>query len=162
MEMEAKLPNSVNPGWFADTLNGNIRAMIMQDFPGIVAPTGRGSYCILLPPKHECYIKKLTSGNLLPQYNHSYTSAAMCNARALDGQEALPVIFIGPTLDESNEMVTGCYAVCIEGLKRNWVTNLNEIEPPQRLEVPAPQTTPPPTPIVKIRRTIPLEIPKTK
>ncbi len=162
-EMIPKMPLSIDASWIAHTMNGNIRALIHQAFPGMVVPTGRKSYCIILHPKCECYIKKLTRSNLMPQYNHSQTSFAMVQARAMPEQEAIPIVFIGYTSNASNDMLTGYHAVCIEGNIKHWVTQLDAIEPPNQMDATSSPDGPSITPFVRVRKqgTI-IEIPQTK
>lgn len=137
--------------WFPLTLYGNVLENVATEYPEYLRETGRKSYTIKLRPNYECYIKKLTSGSLLPSYNHSQTSFAMCEGLALPEQEPLPVIFLGYTLTEDNSEITGCYAVCIKGKEKIWVSDLNAIEPPKFGETVDLNPVLPNLPQVKVR-----------
>lgn len=129
-ELKLKPPLSVNRNWFANTMNGNLIFLIGTKYPEFLKYTGRGSYCLFLNFKYEGYVKKLTGKKLFPSYNHSNTSRAITNHQALPEQEPLPVIYIGYTSNNTNEMITGYYAVCIKGKERVWKTDLTAIEKP--------------------------------
>ncbi len=129
-EMKDKDPLSMNFLWFANSMNGNVLAVIGKSHRQFIRPTGRKNYSLMLKPNYECYIKKLAENTLLPSYNHTNTSAAMCEQFAMPEQSPLPVIFIGYTLSKTNDKVTGCYAVCIKGKERLWVSDLSSLYPP--------------------------------
>jgi hypothetical protein len=131
IEAREKPPLSMNFSWFAHNMNGNVLAAVARDYPEAIKYTGRHNYSINLPPNYECYIKKLKEGSLLPSYNHSVTSSAMCDMLATPTQKLTSVIFIGYTLDKNNSAVTGCYAVCIKGNEKIWVSDLTCLRRPQ-------------------------------
>lgn len=128
-ERKSKTPLSVNRMWFANTMNGNLLALVAAEFPEYVRSTGRGSHCLLLDNKYECYLKKLTN-SLFPSYNHSKTSRALCNQEAMNEKDALPIIYIGYRTNKSKDDLKGFYAVCIKGKERLWKSDLTAIEPP--------------------------------
>jgi hypothetical protein len=131
-----KRPLSMNRNWFANELNGNVLDMISQSFPDFIKSTGRGSYFLYLNYKYECYIKRLTNKRLLPSYNHSKTSKRITNLQALPTEPALPIIYLGWTINKSNERITGYHAVCNKGAERIWATDLLQINA-NRLKIAA-------------------------
>ena len=149
-EMKLKHPLSINRIWFANTMNGNLLSLVGMAYPEYLKATGRGSYCLLLNCKYEGYLKKLTGKRLFPSYNHSKTSKALCDQKAKPGQEALPVIYIGYTINKTKDEITGYYAVCIKGKERIWHTDLTCIEPPYVLPITA-AGSPPVSPKVEVK-----------
>lgn len=149
-EMLRKHPLSINRSWFANTMNGNLIYLLGTSYPDYLKNTGRGSYCLLMNYRYEGYVKKLTGKKLFPSYNHSKTSRALTNQEALPEQEPIPVIYIGYTINKTNDNITGYYAVCIKGKERLWRTDLTAIEPPAAMPV---LQTPvhPVTPLVTVK-----------
>lgn len=129
-----KRPLSMNRNWFANELSGNVLDLVAQSFPQYVQSTGRGSHCLVLKYKYECYLKKLNR-NLAPLYNHSKTSKRLTNQEALPTQEPIPIIFMGWTVNKTNDTITGYYAVCRKGSERIWFTDLTAIVKPKTLEI---------------------------
>jgi hypothetical protein len=155
-DREGKPPLSMNFSWFANTMNGNVLSEMAKLFPNNVKATGRKNYSVMLKPNYECYIKKLARKNLMPSYNHSITTAAMCEQMALPSHQALPVIFIGYTLSDDNDQLMGCYAVCIKGKERMWVSDLTLLQPPStgdgfNLTPILPDLSPQPQVAVKVK-----------
>lgn len=150
MEMKQKHPLSINRIWFANTMNGNLIYQLGTSYPEFLKYTGRGSYCLMLNYRYEGYVKKLSGKNLFPSYNHSKTSRALTNQEALPDQEPIPVIYIGYTINKTNDQITGYYAVCIKGKERIWRTDLTSIEPPSVMPI---EQTPsqPVTPLVTVK-----------
>jgi len=132
-EMQNKPPLSINRVWFANTMNGNVIYQIGTSFPEYLRNTGRGSYYLRFNHMYEGYLKKLSGKKLFPSYNHSRTSRALTEQKAYSEQEAIPVVYIGYSLNETNELITGYYAVCIKGKERIWRTDLKSIEPPMSM-----------------------------
>lgn len=122
-----KRPLSMNRNWFANELNGNVLDLISQSFPHFVKSTGRGSYFLYLNYRYECYIKRLTNKRLMPSYNHSKISKRLTNLQALPSEPALPVIYLGWTINKTKEIITGYHAVCNKGADRIWATDLLQI-----------------------------------
>ena len=149
-EMQQKHPLSINRIWFANTMNGNLIYLLGTSNPEYLKNTGRGSFCLLMNYKYEGYVKKLSGKKLFPSYNHSNSSKALTNQEALPEQEPIPVIYIGYTINKTNDFITGYYAVCIKGKERIWRTDLTSIE--GRGALPLEITTAPPfTPIVTVK-----------
>lgn len=123
-ELDRKSPLSINKNWFANTMNGNIISFIAQKHYRLLRQTGRGCFYLNLSDRFEVYVKKLNNRTFMPSYNHSITSEAMINQRALPHQVPLPVIYVGYTCDKRNSVITGCYAVCIKGKDLIWRTDL--------------------------------------
>jgi hypothetical protein len=151
-DADGKPPLSMNFLWFPNAMNGNVVAEMGKRFPEQLRPTGRKNHKLMLKPNYECYIKKLDKA-LKPSYHHSMTSAAMCEQKALSRQDALPIIFIGYTMTDTNDKVTGCYAVCWKGKERVWVSDLTALQPPSTgdgyIIAPISPNTPP-TPDVQV------------
>lgn len=124
---KTKRPLSMSRNWFPNEMNGNVLDLISQSFPNLVKSTGRGSYFLYLNYKYECYVKKLTNKRLLPSYNHSETSKRLTNQQALLTEPALPIIYLGWTINKLNEKITGYYAVCNKGKERIWATDLLQL-----------------------------------
>lgn len=126
-----KNPLSMNRNWFANEMSGNVIDLVSQSFPLFIKYTGRGSYCLLLNYKYECYIKKLTKKKLFPMYNHSKTSKRLTNQEALEKvEEPIPVIYMGWTINKTNDQIFGYHAVCIKGDERLWHSDLTAISKP--------------------------------
>lgn len=119
---------AINRNWFANEMSGNIGFLIMREFPHYVKNV-RGTYCLNLNFEYECYVKRLTQ-SLQPSYKHSDTSWANYNQRAMSPNDQVPIIYIGYKATKTNDDILGCYAVCIQGMKRLWVSDLNAIAPP--------------------------------
>jgi len=130
-----KNPLSMNRNWFANEMSGNVIDLIAQSFPMLVKYTGRGSYFLLLNFKYECYIKKLTKKRLFPMYNHSRTSKRLTNQVASKIEEPIPVIYMGWTINKTNDQIFGFHAVCIKGDERLWNTDLTAIQKPNENEL---------------------------
>jgi hypothetical protein len=147
-----KRPMSMNRNWFANELSGNVLDLVAQSFPHYVQRTGRGSHCLVLKYKYECYLKKLDK-KLSPLYNHSKTSKRLTNQEALPTQEPIPVIFMGWTINKTNDAILGYYAVCRKGDERIWSTDLTAIARPKNLEIAGSQHTavPETKPLVTIK-----------
>ena len=144
-----KRPLSINRNWFPNEMSGNVLDLVAQSFPHLVQATGRGSYCLMLNFKYECYIKKLTNKKLSPVYNHSKTSRRLTNQQAKEKIEApIPVIYMGWTINKTNEKITGYYAVCRKGEDRIWYSDLTSIELPQIKNIEVEQTKSTPSKVV--------------
>lgn len=135
-----KHPASINKNWFANEMSGNIEQMVKEKFPQYVKNV-RGTYCLFLDSKYECYVKKLRSDSYRPSYKHSNTSWANVNQKAEQEDDQIPVIFIGYTVNKSNDLITGSYATCINGKKKLWRTDLNAISRANQQNIPHPVTT---------------------
>jgi len=122
-----KAPLSIGRNWFPNEMNGNVLNLVAQSFPDFVRYTGRGSHCLYLNYKYECYIKKLSSKKLFPTYNHSKTSKRLCDQTALPSQEPVPIIYMGWTISKTNEQIKGYFAVCRKGDERIWHSDLTAI-----------------------------------
>jgi len=114
--------------WFATEMNGNVLDLVAQSFPLLVKATGRGSFCIYLNYKYECYLKKLMPKNLFPSYNHTNTTKRHTDQMALKKEQPIPIIYLGWTLDKGNDKITGYYAVCRKGSERLWHSDLTCIK----------------------------------
>ncbi len=139
-ELRPKHPLSVGRSWFANTMNGNLICEIGTSYPEFLKYTGRGSYCLMFNSKYEGYVKKLSRNNFRPSYNHSISSRALTEQKAFSDNDALPVVYIGYTINKTNDLITGYYAVCIKGNKRIWKTDLTCIEVPGIKTVDMEQT----------------------
>ncbi len=148
-----KNPLSMNRNWFANEMSGNVIDLVSQSFPLFIKYTGRGSYCLFLNYKYECYIKKLTNKKLFPMYNHSLTSKRLTDQKALKIEEPIPIIYIGWTINNSNDNITGYYAVCIKGNERIWCSDLTCINPPNILDVDVDNNTPNPVGVIVTPKT---------
>lgn len=134
-ELKRKHPLSVNRNWFANTLNGNLIKIVADKYPNYIQKTKRGSFRLMMNLKYEGYIKKLTGRKLMPSYNHSKSSIALTHQRGIPKEDPLPVIFIGYTINKTNDRITGYHAVCIKGDERLWRTDLTYIEPPATMNI---------------------------
>lgn len=151
-EMKRKRPLSINRNWFANTMNGNLLALVGQEYPNYLQKTKRGSFCLLMNFRYEGYLKKLIGKKLFPSYNHSKSSKALTNQRGLPKEEPLPVIYIGWSINKTNDRITGYHAVCIKGDERIWRTDLKAIEPPEVKGIEKDTTQPvAPTVTVKVK-----------
>lgn len=151
-EAKPKHPLSINRNWFANTMNGNLLSLVGKAYPNYLRKTGRGSYCLLMNFRYEGYIKKLMGKKLFPSYNNTKSSTALTNQRALPKDEPLPVVYIGYTINKTNDRITGYFAVCIKGEERIWRTDLTAIDPPEVKGVQKDPIQPiVPTVIVKVK-----------
>lgn len=150
--MKRKLPLSINRNWFANEMNGNLLALVGQDYPNYLQKTKRGSFCLLMNFRYEGYLKKLIGRKLFPAYNHSNSSKALTHQRGIEKEEPLPVVYIGYSINKTNDRITGYHAVCIKGKERIWRTDLTAIEPPEVKGIEKNTTQPvAPTVTVKVK-----------
>jgi hypothetical protein len=97
----------------------------MFQFPGQVkdGPNDRimfsrnGKYCI--------YFKKLNDRKMPSNVRTEYAEL-VAYQKTIPGGDKMPIVFVGYTVDEGWEELTGVYAVYIQDNKRVWVTTIDD------------------------------------
>jgi hypothetical protein len=140
-EKSMKNPRFRDRNWEAITMSGNIKGLLYSSFPDFIKVDSCGRLYFKNEKKYILLFKKL-SDQKLP------SNISTVNSRKLYGQYAFsfevpnPIVFIGYTVNDSWEVLTGKYAVCLKNERIIWISDIMNNASNKTVSIQTPQNVP--------------------
>jgi hypothetical protein len=123
-EKSVKRPNFLDRNWSAVTMSGNIKGLLFDTYPGNMKLDSNNRFYFNKEGKYIIYFKKLNE-KLMPSNIPTRYSYKLYGQLALQFEEPIPIVFVGYTLNESNDELSGSFAVCLKNNVRKWASDLS-------------------------------------
>lgn len=124
-EEESKYPKHYRGrNWHSTNLNGFLQGLIIDEYPRQMK-CEQGSY-VFYAKESRIKFKKL-SEKFIPDNIQTQNVTRDRNQMCLFDTTTKPVVYIGYTLNESRDQITGSYAVCLDNWDQiKWITDLSD------------------------------------
>lgn len=119
-------PSALDRNMPAVAMSCFIRDVLIQKFPEYCAKATKSRFKLVTPNGEWAFIKKLDS-NKRPQNIETHTNELILNQVTKDAKDKAANVFLGYTAKGDNSKITGVYAVCIEGKKQHWLTDITTL-----------------------------------
>lgn len=122
---ESKYPKHYRGrNWHSTDLNGFLQGLIIEKYPHKMK-CEHGSY-VFYAKDSRIKFKKL-SNKLIPDNIQTQNVVRDRNQMCLFETTTKPVVYIGYTLNETRDQITGSYAVCLDNWDQiKWVTDISD------------------------------------
>jgi hypothetical protein len=127
--------------YHAVLMSGNIRGLLLENFPGFVKEGANDRIMFCKQGKFCIYFKKLDDRKMPSNVKTEY-SEMVAYQKTIAGGEKMPIIFVGYTVKDDWSELTGIFAVYIEGHQRKWVTVINKPDDKANLTIIANPVNP--------------------
>jgi hypothetical protein len=119
-------PSAMDRNLPAVAMSSFIREIIIQRFPEYCAKATKSRFKLVTPNGEWAFIKKLDHKKR-PQNIETYSNELILNQVTQDLKDKAGNVFLGYTSKGDNSKVTGVYAVCLEGKKQLWLTDITTL-----------------------------------
>ena len=103
-----------------------IRKRLVRNFPLYCEKATPARFKLTTPSREYLFVKKLDDDKR-PSNIPTINNEKILNQCSESNDDLYPHIFIGYTSTEKCDVITGIYAVCIQGKEILWVTDINKL-----------------------------------
>jgi hypothetical protein len=136
-EKTQKNPWFLDRNWEAITMSGNIRGLLHSLYPEFIKVDGCGRVYFKNDKRYILLFKKLNDRKL-PSNIATVNSQKLYGQYAFPFEVANPIVFIGYTVNDSWEVITGKYAVCIKNDRIIWCSDVMNQESNRSVNINLP------------------------